>query len=74
MAAGAVVLTATPVAIAGTTSAPAQAVNNTDAAKQHNAARQNGLRGPDWDLGDDHCNDVNLRSKANNRFVSAEVD
>lgn len=63
VAVGAVVLTATPSATADTihTPTPAQAVAKAAAL-------------PDWDLGDDHCTDIKLKSKASNRFVSAEVD
>ncbi len=75
MAAGVVVLTATPAAIAGTTSAPAQAAGkaktSADVAKQHDAARSNLL--PPWSVGDDSCSDVTLQSKGNKQFASAEV-
>ncbi|GII59847.1 hypothetical protein Pth03_82360 [Planotetraspora thailandica] len=63
VAAGAVVLTATPSAIAGTAPTPTPAQPAVKA-----------LTLPDWDLGDDHCDDVTIKSKAGNRFVSAEVD
>ncbi|MET8143141.1 hypothetical protein ABZU32_22800 [Sphaerisporangium sp. NPDC005288] len=29
---------------------------------------------PDWDLGDDSCADVTIKSKANNQYVAAEVE
>ncbi|MEU8379100.1 hypothetical protein [Streptosporangium sp. NPDC048865] len=74
MAAGVVVLTATPAAIAGTT-APAQAAGKAgttaDVAKRHDAARSNLL--PDWPFDGEPCGDVMIRSRANNQFVSAEV-
>ncbi|MFC4533666.1 fascin domain-containing protein [Sphaerisporangium dianthi] len=43
------------------------------AATADTAAVQQKLGDP-WDIGDDHCDDVTIKSKANNKYVAAEVD